>query len=107
MRLDRYTIGTCRYIVIDVRKLFRRATGPLDFVAVLTASTNSEINAAVQLGQVGSDDEFLVLKLKDRNTAAALRAYAAEAEKTDPELAADIRDMAERSENHPNRKRPD
>lgn len=51
---------------------------------------------AVEWGYVGAPDEFFVIKLKDVNAEAALRAYADEADKTDPEWAAEVRDMVER-----------
>ncbi len=39
-------------------------------------------------------DDFFVIKLKDRHSKAALLAYADAAESTDPELAADVRQLA-------------
>jgi hypothetical protein len=50
-------------------------------------------------------DDFVVLKLKDINTAPALFAYAESAEQNnDHELAADMRILAERALAWPNRK---
>lgn len=53
-------------------------------------------------------DDFIVLKLKDINTASALKAYAISAkENGDLELADDIFRLAQQSFNYPNRKKPD
>ena len=57
-------------------------------------------------GAPGSDDEFFVIKLKDVHARAALTAYAASC--SDPELAADVHELASRAGvNHPHCKHPD
>lgn len=62
----------------------------------------------VQWGYVGAEDEFFVIKLKDANAHAALMAYAKCAEIFDPEFAAEVRELAERSgPKHPLCKVPD
>lgn len=55
------------------------------------------------------EDDFFVLKLKDRNTKPALLAYAAAAEASgDAELAADVRRLAAGAGvDHPHGKQPD
>ena len=85
MRLDRYgdPDGPGRYSIIDNR------TG-----------RRTDIRDPV--------DDFFVIKLKDQNSRAALLAYAEAAEASDPELAADVRKLAEAAgPNHPHCKRPD
>lgn len=66
------------------------------------------------LGRFEDDDkpgdlnEFFAIKLKDRNSEAALLAYAAAIEPRDPEFAADVRELAARAgPNHPACKDPD
>jgi hypothetical protein len=54
------------------------------------------------------EDDFFVIKLKDRFAAPALLAYAAAAEASgDDELAADVRLLVRMADQHPRRKRPD
>jgi len=45
----------------------------------------------------GEEHEFFVLMLKDRHAQAALDAYADSIEKTDPEFAAEVRELADRA----------
>ena len=53
-------------------------------------------------------DDFFVLKLKDQYSKAALLAYAAASEALDPELAADVRELAKSAGlDNPNCKQPD
>ena len=62
----------------------------------------------VQWGRVGNDDEFFVIKLKDRNAQEALLAYAHSIEPKDPEFAKEVRALANRSgPNHPACRDPD
>jgi len=78
--------GRCKYAIIDNR------TGK------------------VTEGRVGDPEEFFVLKLKDRYTASALRAYAAAVrgdEDGDLEYARDVQELSQRAAAMPNRKRPD
>jgi len=71
--------------------------------ALLNLRTNK-----IEWGCVGAEDEFFVIKLKDVNAEAALRAYADKAEETDPQWAAEVRDMIERRVvNNPYKKVPD
>jgi hypothetical protein len=48
-------------------------------------------------GRVGEEDEFFVIKLKDRYAFDALAAYAKAAEADDPEYAEEIREMLPRA----------
>lgn len=54
------------------------------------------------------EDDFFVIKLKDKHTARTLREYAQAAEEDgDLELAADVRRLADEAAAHPHQKRPD
>jgi hypothetical protein len=56
----------------------------------------------------GDPEEFFLLKLKDQHASPALYAYAGDAEVNgDSGFAIEVRELAERSFNHPNRKAPD
>ncbi len=56
----------------------------------------------------GSRDEFFVLKLKDVNAEAALRAYSASAAAHDPDYARAVAELADRAgPHHPDCKQPD
>lgn len=48
-------------------------------------------------GYVGTEGEFMVIRLKDAYAGEALEAYTNEAGKVDPEYADEIREMADRS----------
>ena len=61
----------------------------------------------VHWGKPHSEHEFFVIKLKDKYASAALFAYACAAEADDPEYAAEVRNLAQRSHNHPYAKQPD
>lgn len=54
------------------------------------------------------ETEFFVIRLKDKNAAAALAGYASKAQEDDPEYAYEVSELADRAgENHPNCKKPD
>lgn len=56
----------------------------------------------------GDPDEFFVIKLKDRHSEAALRAYAGSIRSSDPEFAAEVDELAGRAgKNSPFCKDPD
>ncbi len=56
-----------------------------------------ESAGAVDIGNVGSESEFMVIKLKDKYARVALVAYSEAALLDDPEYATEIAEMAERS----------
>jgi hypothetical protein len=60
--------------------------------AVLNLRTNR-----IEWGCVGDEDEFFLIKLKDRNAKAALLAYADAIAERDPEFAAEVRQIAQRA----------
>lgn len=51
----------------------------------------------IEFSEIGTENEFFVLRLKDRYARGALLAYASQAETDDPEYAADIRTLADRA----------
>lgn len=86
------------YAVVQLRDL------PFNAVSMLnTLSTGG----FVEFGHPGTEDEFFVIKLKDVYAPAALSAYADAAQADDPEYASEVRALAVRAANHPNRKKPD
>jgi hypothetical protein len=103
MKLDRSTNpdGRGKYALIKLRNLPKA-----------DAETNERLTALntggfVEFGNVGDDDEFFVIKLKDAYAAAALTAYAQAALADDPEYANEILQMAARAALHPQRHKPD
>lgn len=62
----------------------------------------------VEWGCVGAENEFFLIKLKDRHAKPALEAYAKSIEATDPQFAAEVRKLAARAGvNSPYCKEPD
>lgn len=70
--------------------------------ALLNLRTN-----LIEWGEVGSVNEFFVIKLKDKHAPAALRAYAKSIRRRDPEFAREVLELARRALEHPARKEPD
>lgn len=58
-------------------------------------------------GVCHSDNEFFVIRLKDKYAEPALNAYALAAQADDVEFAKDVAAMACRAKHHPGKKRPD
>lgn len=103
MKLDRNTVGRNKYALIKRRlhepmvRVTENPTLPLMSVIPTTA---------IDFGDT-LDSEFFVIRLKDRNAAAALHAYAEAARQDgDLELYHDVSVLAARALNHPNRGRP-
>jgi len=72
MELDRTKNGNVgKYIAINTRKLSRIPDTARELASLILESPD-----AVEFGKTGSDDEFFLIKLKDRFALAALRAYA-------------------------------
>jgi hypothetical protein len=103
MRLDRTAgNGTGKYAVVRLRKVDAAANDEAH------ASLNRlAVGGFVEFGRPGDDEEFFVIKLKDRYAESALRAYAMAAFEDDPEYAEDIMGLARRAATHPQRKKPD
>lgn len=100
MKLDRRPGGYGKYAVVRLRNMTRE-TPESGALRELT------IGGYVEFGNVGDEDEFFVLKLKDLYAPAALAAYAGAAMADDPEYAAEVLEMARRAAKHPGRKKPD
>lgn len=102
MKLDRNAPESRgKYAIVRLRKIAPDDYPTHQRLDVLAAG------GFVEFAKPGTDDEFFVIKLKDRFAAAALRAYADAARADDPEYANEIDDLARRSAHHPNSKRPD
>lgn len=114
MKMDRNqnSDGLGKYAVINLRRLDRVASGQSPFQRwtpeVAQALKTLEDAGALEWGCTNDPDEFFLIKLKDRNAATALLAYAQSIERDDGEFAAEVREMASRSgENSPYCKAPD
>lgn len=109
MKLDRNLtesrIG--KYALIRLDKL-RSLFFDVDIVDNLTSPIAQISSKNIELGLVGEQDEFFVLKLKDKYAKVALEAYANAVRVDDPEYASQIDDLISRaSENSPFCKDPD
>lgn len=105
MKLDREThpTGKCKYALINLRKIPGDPQTPRELAAAILAHPE-----AVEWGATGSENEFFLLKLKDRFAEPALRAYAAAAAEEDGEYAASVQALADRAgPNSPWCKSPD
>jgi hypothetical protein len=105
MKLDRNKTpsGNGKYAVINLRKLPGNPQTPQELASAILANP-----ASVSFGAAGTEDEFFVLKLKDRYVADALLSYADAADTEDSEYAAQVRELANRAgPNSPFCKRPD
>lgn len=113
MKLDRNinTDGLGKYALLKLRELAKFETTdtfhryPADIESALRLL---EANGILDWGILGTESEFMLIRLKDRYAQQALHAYANAAEPSDPEWAAEVREMANRSgPNSPWCKRPD
>lgn len=103
MKLDRNAPGSPgKYAVVRLRKI---APDDNESHARLDALV---AGGFVEFAKPGAEDEFFVVKLKDKFAAAALTAYAQAAWMDgDEEYAREVTALAERAAAHPNRKKPD
>jgi hypothetical protein len=108
MKLDRNN-GRGKYAIVNLREIERiggvsHGHNP----DIAHALRILELNNLIEYGDVGSENEFFVIKLKDKYADAALARYAAMASSDDAEYANDVAAMAARSGvHHPNCKQPD
>lgn len=112
MKLDRNVNGDGRgkYALILLRKLAEfEGPGTFDGVSPNIAAAIDTLDKAglIDWGIVGTESEFFVTKLKDKNAAPSLFAYAQRAAEDDPEWAAEVRRLAERAACSPWLKTPD
>lgn len=103
MKMDRNinSDGTGKYVVINMRKLrdFRDANQQMrpDIIEALRVLSNA---GAVEWGNVGSQSEFFLVKLKDRHSLPAIQAYADSIRMSDPEFADEVYEMTMRAGPH-------
>jgi len=107
VKLDRNINGDGRgkYALIQMRNVVRLTHQPWSNSLVLIGERDR--GPIVEMGGVGSESEFFVIKLKDKYAAAALGAYAMAAHADDPEYALEILNMAKRAAERADKKMPD
>lgn len=107
MKLDRNenATGVGKYALVNMRRLMALGHDQQNEAHQLMAQL-SELGV-VDWGAKGADDEFFVIKLKDRNAESALVAYADAAEEHDKEWALQVLAMSTRAKRHPAKKTPD
>lgn len=97
--------GSCKYALIRLDKMRKDGTfkNIEEFLKLYP-----ELKEYIEFGEPHSEEEFFVIKLKDINSTRALTAYVFEAEKSDPEFALEVMDLALRSgKRHRKCKQPD
>lgn len=95
--------GHGKYAVVKLQLLGSRPTTPQELAAAILANP-----ASVVFGEKGSPGEFFVTMLKDEHAEAALLGYSVSAAATDPDYAAQVRELASRAgKNSPFCKKPD
>jgi hypothetical protein len=111
MRLIRNTRtdGLCKYAIIRLDKIDLNTfdvRNPRDLAEAIASDFS-----VVEFGEPNSENEFFVIKLKDKNARKALNAYvdcARAGPDGDSEYANDVQELANRAGfNHPNCKVPD
>jgi len=116
MSLDRNVTedDTGKYALIRLDKLRKMIVDDPDFAYYARKLQRPSGGSAeiptdiIELGKSGSDDEFFVIKLRDKYASAALHAYAVAAWiDGDKELPRNVISLAERAKNHPNSHKPD
>ena len=115
MKLDRNIEGNegrGKYALLMTRAIDRfRPHEPFGIVpqGIKNAIRTLEKRGIISWGEVGSEDEFFVIRLKDKYAAQALFAYAEAADEDGSrEWASEVRDMAMRAGHaHPNCQKPD
>lgn len=97
MKLMRNTApdGQCKYAAVRMDKI--ATMNESDRASVAGALRALELFGVLENPKPGEPEEFFLMKLKDPRTKAALHAYAAQAMASDPEFAAEVRQLAERA----------
>ena len=102
MKLDRNKIvnnGRGKYALLKLREL--ALYEPQETFAPPTEIENAvktlEDAGILDWGEQGTESEFFVVRLKDRNARAALEAYAKECSKTDLQFAHEVNELASRA----------
>lgn len=107
MKLVRNTTsdGSCKYALLRIDKMLK--DGEFTFIQDFLEKY-PELKEYIEFGQPHSEEEFFVIKLKVINSTRALTAYVLEPDKTDPEFALEVMDLALRSgKRHHKCKQPD
>lgn len=113
MKLDRnipVNQGDGKYAIIHLRRarVIRDGENNEDKAALAEAIETLESLGLIEWGEVGSESEFFLIKLKDRSAAAALRGYSRDAYSYDREWSQETNALADRSGPHsPFCKNPD
>lgn len=96
MKLDRNInpYGTGKYAIVNMRAYLN---APDPHGELQEAFAKLQDAGIIDLGAQGTESEFFLIKLKDRNAYPALVSYATSASSTDPEWAQEVADMALRS----------
>jgi hypothetical protein len=100
MKMDRNinTDGSGKYAVINMRKLRELRDDNQQFPPEVVAALHTLADCgALEWGAAGADDEFFLIKLKDRHARAALLAYERSIEPSDPEFALEVAELAARA----------
>ena len=103
MKMDRNipeNDGAGKYAIINMRKLRELCPGGTfeEFSPGVTEALRVlEQVGALEWGAPGAEDEFFVIKLKDRHADVALGAYAASVQRSDPEFALEVLELATRA----------
>lgn len=107
MKLDRNTEpgGVGKYALINMRRY--RALEPAAAAEAHDLLGRLDAMGIIDKGARGADDEFFVIKLKDKYAAPALTAYANAAVDDDKEWATQVLALAARAEHHPAQQKPD
>ena len=95
MKLDRNLThdGKGKYALVKLRTINLQDRNKVPCDALMTLAEWGKID----WGKTGEQDEFFVIKLRDKYAFDALAAYAKAAEEDDPEYAAEIREMLTRA----------
>lgn len=97
--------GIGKYALINMRRV--RALSEEANIKAAHLIADLEALGVIDAGVKGADDEFFVIKLKDKNAEPALMAYANAADDDDKEWALQVLAMAARAKFHPGKKQPD
>jgi len=108
--------GRCKYALIRLDKLGLSDTqiGNMTLTELLFCLSSTpradgtKLEDLIEFGEPGSENEFFTVKLKDRNSPAALAAYSGRIHAKDPGMADDVFQLIERAgQNHLSCKDPD
>ena len=99
--------GKCKYALIRLDKLRLKDHSVFAADEVCRAFDILEEHGVLEYAGLNDPEEAFVIKLKDENAEAALRAYAAEIFYKDPELSDDVFQLATRAARRKDKHAPD